>query len=710
MSPSRCFASLFNQWMSRLLFIFSFLGACFCCFGEVCAAIPDRLLISVVSQPCDQQWNARAALLLESTLSGAGAAAMGDDAGQTPQTLAKTVTACAPEALTAELTPAQREKYSYYYQLVREPDGTLQLTLENWSEQSPKEFAVLRWSIGSGAGEPAKETRDPGSPATFSEDDYQDFILHSLLEQSKVRLGNPQAAQPGGVRGGVASANGARSDGAGALTQKDSGPGNNIADQAHGVYSNDGPREKHYLRAALETLGFLGAASAYYWTHDEDFSRDFDYNVDWQNLKERFITGGAHRFDNNEWEVNVGHFYGGTGYYLLARSNNLNLLESMLYTVAASATWEFLIEMREAVAINDNIMTPFAGFAIGEVMYQFGEFFQHSSDNIANQTLGTLLELPAPFHHWLDNTKIQPPRQVDDFGFTTDVWHRFRVFAGGGGSTSQDKEWSRTEAEVGFDLELATAEKYGKPGEASTFYSDGVFQELAFRTILAEGAMVDLQFFAKTDFLGHYQQSIEKDEAADQLNGYSLFVGASSAFEYYAHSFAGIGQEDKQAICDLLGPSLVVDYYHRGLHLHATLDVYPNFAMVQPYAVEEYAADHIIRGVKNVFQAEDYYYALGLTTAARMEAYYGPFELETKLRYYFFDSIEGLNRMPDRVVNDFNMQDQSLWMQAGLIYALPINHLKIAFDVERLYRWSQLSDLDSDQEETRYLGKVIFEF
>jgi len=62
------------------------------------------------------------------------------------------------------------------------------------------------------------------------------------------------------------------------------------------------------------------------------------------------------------------------------------------------------------------------------------------------------------------------------------------------------------------------------------------------------------------------------------------------------------------------------------------------------------------------------------------------------------------------VVNDFNMQDQSLWMQAGLIYALPINHLKIAFDIERLYRWSHLDDLDSDQEETRYLGKVIFEF
>ena len=190
---------------------------------------------------------------------------------------------------------------------------------------------------------------------------------------------------------------------------------------------------------------------------------------------------------------------------------------------------------------------------------------------------------------------------------------------------------------MGFDFEVVTAEKYGKPGEASVFYMDGVFNELAFKVAMDGTEIVDLRFFAKTAFLGHYQQNIGKDQASQHLEGHSLFLGLSSAFEYYAHEFSGMQDEDKQAICDLVGPSLVADYYHRGLHLRASVDVYPTFSMVKPAAADLYDQDHSLRGVKSVYRAEGYYYAVGMTAAGRMEADYGPFGLDGQIRYHTFE-------------------------------------------------------------------------
>jgi hypothetical protein len=687
--------------VSRKIAIFRFTPSCLplCCLATLIAVICFSFagvafsatsagwLVSVVSDPCDERWNARKAFQLKAMLADGDRVGTGDSDAVQPQTDIKSVTACSQQALAADLQDARGAGYSCYYRLEKQADGTIQLTLENWSGQVNKSFDVLQWSI-----DPEKITalqhvpQEEGS-APQPPNDYQDAVLESLLHQSKNYLRDQQQNQSSPAAKDTAGGSGHTSS----------------------PYTNDGPREKHYLRASLEILTILGVGTAQYYLPKDRFSSDWDFDANVENLKKRFITGEAHRFDNNAWDTNTGHIPVGASYYLLARSNDLNVLESFLGSAAASVTWEALIEMRELVSINDNIMTPFSGLAIGEVAYQFGEFFQHSADNVPNQVLGAMVGLPALFNRWLDNNHPKPPANVDEFGFTTDVWHRFRFFAGGG-SLAGDAGTSRSVANVGFELELVNAEKYGKPGEVSTFYHDGVFNELAFRTLLGDGEILDYLFFAKTAFLGHYQQRVEKEEASGQLNGYSVFLGLGSAFEYYSHIFAGPGNEDKFAVCDLLGPSLVADYYHRGLHLRAGLDAYPNFAMVRPFAMNLFEERHSVLGASNIVEDEGYYYALGLTTAGRLEGEYGPFGLEAVVRYHFFDSIDGLNRQPERVVNEFNLQDERLCMKLSLSYALPINHAKIAFDLERLWRWSNIKHSEYNQDETCLLGKVIFEF
>ncbi len=452
-----------------------------------------------------------------------------------------------------------------------------------------------------------------------------------------------------------------------------------LSGRSSSVYSNVLPQHKEYLRASLELMAFLGISAGYYYGTLGD-PKWYEFKSAGESLEARFITGDAYLLDNNAWDTNVGHIAAGTGYYLLSRGNDLSLIESMLLTLGASTTWEMFGELQDEFSINDAIMTPFGGFAIGEVMYQFGEFFQHSSHSIPNQVLGILFGPSTAIHRWLDNDRPAPPAHVDKFGFTTDAWHRFRLYAGGGASYSGDTHKYSAESEMGFDFQVVTAEKYGKPGEASTFYKDGVFNEMALDAVLSGSDVVDFRFFSKTAFLGYYQQNILKEDASQNLEGNSLFVGLGSALEYYSHLFSEMREEDKQTVCDLIGPSLVADFYHQGLHLRVGADIYPTFSMVQPAAREFYNQNRNLAGVKSVYRAEDYYYALGMGTVGRMEMEYGPFGLEGHIRYHYFNSIEGLDRYQSIVVNDIPLEDERLWLQLTFLYDLPIENLKLGLN------------------------------
>ena len=287
--------------------------------------------------------------------------------------------------------------------------------------------------------------------------------------------------------------------------------------------------------AAIFALGeawYYGTleSSKWYW---------YDNFVD--GMKARFVTGDAYCLDVNAWDTNMGHVYAGTGYYLLARGNDLSYEASLFYTFAASFAWEMFGEPREEFSINDIIVTPSSGFAVGEVMYQFGEFFQHSSDTIPNKALGWIFSPSAAIHRWMDGTEPKPPAGVDKFCFTTDAWHRFRVYAGGGADYSSDMDKSRIETALGFNMEVVTAEKYGKPGEANLLYKGGTFNEMSVDAALANGGeMPDFRFLARTAFLGYYRQNIVKPETTNTLEGSSLFYGLSTAFEYYTHKFIGL--------------------------------------------------------------------------------------------------------------------------------------------------------------------------
>ncbi|HEY0870545.1 MAG TPA: DUF3943 domain-containing protein, partial [Acidothermaceae bacterium] len=147
------------------------------------------------------------------------------------------------------------------------------------------------------------------------------------------------------------------------------------ADEAWGDRVEEAPQPGSaplYLRTALEELGFLGLQTAWYWGHS--FHGDEKFN--WHNWSTRLTSTHDMVLDDDKFRTGaVGHPIAGAGYYLIARGNGFNAISSFAITVLASTTWQYFSEWNEKPATNDLLVTPVAGWAIGEASFRLGQYF-----------------------------------------------------------------------------------------------------------------------------------------------------------------------------------------------------------------------------------------------------------------------------------------------------------------------------------------------
>jgi hypothetical protein len=90
----------------------------------------------------------------------------------------------------------------------------------------------------------------------------------------------------------------------------------------------------------------------------------------------------------------------------------------------------------------------------------------------------------------------------------------------------------------------------------------------------------------------------------------------------------------------------------------------------------------------------------------RVRAAYNGWELGGMLTYDYLRSIEGKDRFPERVTNDFSLTDQRLRAQAWLAYTLPHSRFQLALNVEYRYRQGEMLEVSDATTEYRYMGSV----
>ena len=473
-------------------------------------------------------------------------------------------------------------------------------------------------------------------------------------------------------------------------------------------------RDDHlgYGRAALELAGVLAIGATWYET-EIDFNRqDFDFDRTWASQWQRLASTRGYRFDDNDRSTNIAHAFVGRTYHGLARTNHATLLQAFLFDLTASSVWEAAIENREVFSLNDTIVTSVGGVPLGEASFQLGEFFARSAPTLRNRLMLLLFSPARALLSLTEGGRLPRPGAVDARGLAEDASHRFELSAG---SSFAAASTDAATFAARMDLELVNLRAYGREGSASRGLSGGEATRLALAYDGTPQRLDALTVAARSSLFGRFTQELVG--TGGDRHGQSVLVTASSAFDLAISE--GERPRDFVTAVHMIGPMADALIYRGPLTFRLSSDVYGDFAMVRPFALGPDTPGSVLDGGKTVLREREYYYAMGLTAAARAEARYRGLCAGASVAWSGYDSIEGLDRQQDSfvsptgvthagVTDDFAVADQRLKLRVYTEFPTLIDdvHLGLSFDMQR--RSGDLKDLTRTEDEGRASAVLSF--
>ncbi len=426
-----------------------------------------------------------------------------------------------------------------------------------------------------------------------------------------------------------------------------------------------GRREADCWRALGWDLTLVAIGTAWYWSEKDLNSLDWDYPTPWQR-----INGEAVRFDDNRFFTNtLGHPIARLGYYALARVNGLEPWEAVLAAFLSSALWEWGLEWREQVSVNDQVFTPVGGIALGEVAFQLGEYLNSApgGGGWAQRVAGATLGFPRWLHDRFDGARAPEDQPADDLGFSSAFSHRFRLVYE---QHQLDNDAGTEDTYHGAlaEAELVSMPGHMKAGSFETGFSHGNFSELSLRVGSAGRGVDDFDLRARATLAGWYGQSVRED-ARGALHGQGTMVGVATAFRHTDQHL--LDRTDQIAVAHVVGPTADVRLLTGDLSVRFGADVYGDFAAVRSLAFADWHRENGAQGIKSVLYKRGYYYGYGYSARLRAELAFRGVEMGGSLRWGAWRSIEGLDREQESVTRDVPMADRQLEYEAWLGYTLP---------------------------------------
>lgn len=480
---------------------------------------------------------------------------------------------------------------------------------------------------------------------------------------------------------------------------------------------------KHWRRACLEVGAFLAYSTIRYWIEYTSFIEDWQYELTCEDQFRRFFTLEAVRFDSNCFNINWTHALAGALYYQIARANRLTWGESFLMAFGSSLFYEYVGEWREVISVNDMILTSVGALSIGEPWHQLADYFNHQRSPLLKALgfINPFLKLNA----WLD--RKNPASKV----YVNPGWHGFEISAGWRRLVTPGGTPLNT-AYVGIETRIVHVPEYGHPGVFRKTLRDTSISEFSMDLALGrrrpgdedlrDGLDEEAYFFTRVVGLAAYRQNI------DELSrGYAFSVGLGSAFSYLrkrpiyydARAYqvhmtpppvAPVDFRDKFAVVHIAGP--VVDWtrFARTFKLRVVADAYVDFAMMNAWAFNAYSRVHPIEGLKTTLTYYGYHYALGASFSGRLDFAWRGLELRGLVSWHIWDSIEGLDRYQDDLVDDGNVVDtrSRFLLKAG--WRIPSLPLRLFATLEGIHRWGKVAEVEASGRETRATAGLSFLF
>ncbi|MCR4408848.1 MAG: DUF3943 domain-containing protein [Candidatus Saccharicenans sp.] len=465
-------------------------------------------------------------------------------------------------------------------------------------------------------------------------------------------------------------------------------------------------------RAGLELAMLMSYSQARYWIRYSRFIEDWQYRLTWADQKRRFFTTEALRFDSNAFYLNWTHAMAGMLYYEFARSNNLSWLQSLVFSFGGSLYWEYIVEWREVISINDNIMTAVGGFSLGETWFQMGRYFHNS-----NNPVGRLLSWLNPFlkaNGWLDRKKPLSAYHHNYNRAAQDVY----LFLGYRNSpVSASPAESTGNLAVSLHSRIITDSSYGLPGRVDEKFSSPFYSQMDFDFMFHGTTREELGVTARVVPVGRFVQNISWDR-----KGFSLYYGLGSAFFLYLkrpvtdydagkipvdrpedfHFELPRDFRDKLAAVHFLGPVADVTWYSGPWKLRLRAEAYPSFGMINSLPLNSYSASNDIQGMKTTVKFYGYHYGFGPDLESLAEITYGNLRVSGFYNYVYYRSIQGRDRFQSWLTDDSPLRDSRKHYGLRLEIRIPRTLFSITGSMEGVRRWGRVHELEETSLEKRY--------
>ncbi len=443
----------------------------------------------------------------------------------------------------------------------------------------------------------------------------------------------------------------------------------------------------------------LALGSVLYWLM-------MDRNVaDWDNPAplERF-NGRAWRLDNNSLAVNfIAHPMMGGAAYSFARANHNGPLASFGYAFTTSFLWEFVLEFKEKVSVNDFIVSPSTGVPIGEFLYKLGLYLDTAERpsaalRVAQWSLGTGVALDRAF----DGRPKPEVKSRDELGLSSTIWHEFELDYGLALVRSPGSpDYARHH--VGARGKLVTLPGYLRAQSFGRYFHRAEISDfaIAFEVSHHGGGMA---MRADTLLAGYHVQDLAGSGLAPR--GYAATVGASVAYSYLkskANEYEGFREAavrrepalsyhvptDAEQFSALHLPGPALDWHLRApaLELSMAARVHPDFAALGAPSFYDWAADNPEEKAKHVLHRQGYFYGWGVSGSLGASLRLGPLRFLGEVFHGRYRSQDGLDRHVERLTADVPAQGNVLFYSGAIGVKPPLLPVEVGaeFGVRRWY-------------------------
>ena len=395
-----------------------------------------------------------------------------------------------------------------------------------------------------------------------------------------------------------------------------------------------------YGRAALEMLGVLSIGVAQYWANANSNSEDWDF----PHWSDRLSSSGV-RFDNNTHVTNnVLHPMAGAAYYGLSRANGMGVLGSAMYTAASSALWEWMLEFREKISINDMVTTTVGGIAAGEFLIDLASYLNSSptETNIGQDIAKVTLGFPIWVHDQLDRRLPDPNVPPDNLGFSSAYNHRFVATYQSAWLTGEADQTEQIQG-VALGGRLVSLPGYMRPETFSTTFAQGNFSSGSLDVQFGHGELREANLKFDAVLAGYYGQHTGPGI-------YGGLVGFATGLEFMTKDT--LNQGDQYALVHCGGPEVGGSWrWGEGYQLDVRVRAVADFAAIRSLAFPALQAADPTATYKSSL-ARYYQYNVGVSTRLATELRLHAARLSAEYGWGTYRSIQGFDRFQEDITRD----------------------------------------------------------